>query len=217
LPRLAPRSPPTGRSRALARRVAQAGARPCRSDAELERAAIALQAQPRKSTAGVRITRSNCPRHPRLRGRDGFVEVPIVTYRVNSALRGAATPSGSNALARARQQLQQSRDRHSHGSTDNTPPSASACMTSSQNGPALARGVPHGDARGRVAMRSKSRGRWPFHRIGARGGTHLENPLKVETRVQIPLGLPTRPSSGRDRSPLFVTPPQHRPACRPLR
>jgi hypothetical protein len=42
-------------------------------------------------------------------------------------------------------------------------------------------------------MRSKSAGRWPFHRIAAGGGTHLENPLKVETRVQIPLGLPIYP------------------------
>jgi hypothetical protein len=51
-------------------------------------------------------------------------------------------------------------------------------------------------------MRSKSAGRSPFHRIAARGRTYLENPLKVETRVQIPLGLPRLPAqTAGDRPP----------------
>jgi hypothetical protein len=55
------------------------------------------------------------------------------------------------------------------------------------------RGVPRDDARGRVATRSKSARRQSFHRIAAGGGIHLENTLKVETRVRTPLGLPGKP------------------------
>jgi hypothetical protein len=51
------------------------------------------------------------------------------------------------------------------------------------------RGVPHGDAKGRVAKRSESAGRKASHSVAAGNESVPENPLKVETRVQIPLGL----------------------------
>jgi hypothetical protein len=55
--------------------------------------------------------------------------------------------------------------------------------------PQWPRDAPRGDARGWVAKRSKSAGRGQSHSIAAGSEVGPENPLKVETRVQIPLGL----------------------------
>jgi hypothetical protein len=52
--------------------------------------------------------------------------------------------------------------------------------------PRWPRGVPRDDARGRVVRRSKSAGRCYFHPHRSRWRIHLENPLKVETRVEMP-------------------------------
>jgi hypothetical protein len=84
-------------------------------------------------------------------------------------------------------------------------------MASTDLAPHWPRRVPRDDARGRVARRSKSAVRWSSHPIAAGGGIHLENPLKVETRVQIPLGLQAK---GQVRLP-FVSERRVSRAVRP--
>jgi hypothetical protein len=73
----------------------------------------------RKSTVGARITGSNLSAAfsstwPRRARRGSHRHVPR-----NGTSRGEATSSGTQRSARGRQRLQQSRDRHSRGSTDN--------------------------------------------------------------------------------------------------
>jgi hypothetical protein len=78
-----------------------------------------------------------CPRHSRLRGRDGLVEVAIVTYR-------ATVPRAARPPRAVRNDLREDGNDFSSLATAilvgrrTTPPSASACMTSSQIGPAFA-------------------------------------------------------------------------------
>jgi hypothetical protein len=63
------------------------------------------------------------------------------------------------------------------------------CCLSWSMAPHWPRGVPHGDAKGRLAKRSECAGRWASHNVAAGSEIVPENTLKVETRVPIRYGL----------------------------
>ena len=79
-------------------------------------------------------------------------------------------------------------------------------MSINRLAPHWPRGVPRSDARGRVAKRSKSAARRSSQSIAAGSELGPENPPKVETRVQIPLGLRRQNRRSRPKFwPTFAT------------